>query len=96
MSYMVLVFEPCQVVHLFFSPQTDDLARIQLAEAVFEAIIILNVFVPVFEFIQSCLKYLEYTLLWNDHLLKARGDDKELFPLGDLDNILPFYNALAL
>lgn len=65
---------PGEVVHLFFSPQTDDFARIQLAEAVFEAVVVFDVFVPVFKLIQGGFEHLEDTLFRNNLLFKAARD----------------------
>ncbi len=65
---------PGEVVHLFLSPQADNFARIQLAEAVFEAVVILDIFVPVLKLIQSGLENFEDTLFWNNLLFKAARD----------------------
>ncbi len=65
---------PGEVVHLFLSPQADNFTRIQLAEAVFEAVVILDIFVPVLKLIQSGLENFEDTLFWNNLLFKAAGD----------------------
>lgn len=62
---------PGEVVHLLLSPQVDNFARIQLAEAVFEAVVILDIFVPVLKLIQGGLENFEDTLFWNNLLFKA-------------------------
>lgn len=58
-------------MHLLLSPQADNFARIQLAEAVFEAVVVLDVFVPVLKLIQGGLENLEDTLFRNNLLVKA-------------------------
>lgn len=65
---------PGEVVHLLLSPQAYNFARIQLAEAVFEAVVVLDIFVPVLKLIQGGLENLEDTLFWNNLLFKAVGD----------------------
>lgn len=65
---------PGEVVHLLLSPQVDNFARIQLAEAVFEAVVILDIFVPVLKLIQGGLENFEDTLFWNNLLFKAARD----------------------
>lgn len=61
-------------MHLLLSPQADNFARVQLAEAVFEAVVVLDVFVPVLKLIQGGLENLEDTLFWHNLLIKAVGD----------------------
>lgn len=65
---------PGEVVHLLLSPQADNFARVQLAEAVSEAVVILDIFVPVLKLIQCGLENLEDTLFRNNLLFKATGD----------------------
>lgn len=65
-------------MHLLLSPQADNFARIQLAEAVFEAVVILDIFVPVLKLIQGGLENFEDTLFWNNLLFKAARDTLRL------------------
>jgi hypothetical protein len=58
-------------VHFFLSPEADDLAGIQLAEAFLEAVVVLDVLVAVLELIECGLEDLEYTLIWDSLLLHA-------------------------
>lgn len=58
-------------MHLFLSPEADDLAGIQLAEAFLEAVVVLDVLVAVLELIECGLEDLEYTLIWDSLLLHA-------------------------
>lgn len=62
---------PGQVVHLLLRPQPDDLARVQLAEAVDEAVVVFDVAVPVLELIEGRLVDLQDHFLWNRLLLQA-------------------------
>lgn len=64
-------------MHLLLGPKADDFARVQLAESIFEAIVILDVFIPVLKFIQRCLENLENALLWNDLVLKSAEDENK-------------------
>lgn len=68
---------PDEVVHLLLGPQADDLARVQLAKAIFKAIVVFDVFIPVLKFIQRCLENLENALLWNDLVLKSTEDENK-------------------
>lgn len=45
-------------MHLLLCPHPDDLAGVQLAEAVLEAIVILDVLVSVLEFVKGRLEHL--------------------------------------
>lgn len=56
----------------------DNFARIQLAEAVFEAVVVFDVFVPVLKLIQGGLENLEDTLFGNNLLFKATRDTLRL------------------
>lgn len=59
-------------MHLLLSPQADDRAGVQLAEAVYEAVVILDVLVTVLELVKCGLEDLEHTLIWDSILLHAR------------------------
>lgn len=48
-------------MHFFLSPHANNLPWIQFTEAVFESVVILDVFVTVFEFIKSCFKHFNGT-----------------------------------
>lgn len=62
---------PAQVVHLLLCPQSNDLAWVQFAEAIFEAIIIFDVAIPVLELVQCRLEHLQHHLVGNRLLLQA-------------------------
>lgn len=64
-------------MHLFLSPEADDLAGIQLAEAFLEAVVVLDVLVAVLELIECGLEDLEYTLIWDSLLLHAGGKKQQ-------------------
>lgn len=64
-------------MHLLLGPQADDFARVQLAESIFKAIVVLDVFIPVLKFIQRGLENLENALLWNNLFLKAAEDENK-------------------
>lgn len=65
-------------MHFLLCPQTNDLAGVQLAEAVLEAVVILDVLVPVLKLIECGLEDLQYHLLWNWVLLHAGMEDKSI------------------
>lgn len=58
-------------MHLLLGPQPDDLARVELAEAVFEAVVIFDVAVSVLELVQRGLEHLQNHLVWNRLLLQT-------------------------
>lgn len=62
---------PAQVVHLLLCPQSNGLAWVQFAEAIFEAIVIFDVAIPVLELVQSRLEHLQHHLVGNRLLLQA-------------------------
>lgn len=59
---------PGQVVHLLLGPQADDFAGVELAEALLEAIIVLDVAVAVLELVERRLEDLEHHLIWDHNL----------------------------
>lgn len=58
---------PFEVVHLLLGPQLDHFAWVLLPEPVFEAVVILDVAIPVLELIESRLEDFDGTL-WGDGL----------------------------
>ena len=70
---------PSQVVHLLLCPKTDDLARVELAEAVLKAVVILDILVSVPELIQCRLKHLQHTLRWDGAVFQTVGDKRQIF-----------------
>lgn len=62
---------PAEVVHLLLGPQADDLAWVQFAEALLEAVVVLDVAVAVFELVERRLEDLQHHLVWDGLLLQA-------------------------
>lgn len=58
-------------MHLLLGPQTDDLAWVQFAEAVLEAVVVFDVAVSVLELVQRRFKHLQHHLVWDGLLLQA-------------------------
>lgn len=67
---------PAEVVHLLLGPQANDLARVELGEAVDEAIVVFDVAVSVLELVQGGLEHLEDHLVWNWLLIQTMHTHK--------------------
>lgn len=70
---------PGQVVHLLLGPQTDDLAWVQFAEAVDEAVVVFDVAVSVLELVERRLVDLQHHFVWNGLLLQADAHTQNMF-----------------
>lgn len=64
---------PVEVVHLLLGPQPDDLAWVQFAESVDEAIVVFDVSISVLKLVERRLEHLQHHLLWNGLLLQAEN-----------------------
>lgn len=60
-------------MHLLLCPQSDDLAWVQFAEAIDEAVIVFDVAIPVLELVQRRLEHLQNHLAWNQLPLQAES-----------------------
>lgn len=60
---------PFQVSHFLLGPEFDELAWVDLAQPVLEAMVVLDVAVSVLELVQGRLEDLHGTLGWDHHLL---------------------------
>ena len=67
------LFPPFEVVHLLLCPEPHHLARVHFTEAVLEAVVILDVAVPIPELVEGGLEHFESTL-GRDSLLLHAGE----------------------
>lgn len=84
-------------MHLLLSPQPNDFAWVQFAEAVDEAVVIFDVAVSVSELIESCLEDLQHHFLRDRLLLQTDKQIQQtaLSPVGYFLFIYFFTNLLA-